>query len=283
MSSQNNYTDRKSDIVSSYKPPFNKSKEEVWNEMITKIENKSGKTSSNLRILNKKFYYAVASLLVFLAITLFVADKSYKTYYVENGAKQEVILPDNSVVLINSDSHLSYSKLAWNFKRKIKLDGEAYFKVTPGKKFNVITSIAQVRVLGTEFNTYSRENVFETKCFSGKVQVKNKGNEIILTKGNACRIDKRINENNQFSFDYINNKDWREGVFFFKKQSLSFVFNELRRQFNVEIILPESVKDRLYTGYFSNQDLEDALKTVCLPMQLGYKINHEKTIIINEM
>ncbi|MCK5170546.1 MAG: FecR domain-containing protein, partial [Bacteroidales bacterium] len=169
-------------IVSSYKPPFKKTKDEAWNEMISKIESGSEPITSKLIILNKKFYYVAASLLIFLAITWFVADNSYKTFYVENGAKKEVILPDNSVVLINSDSHLSYSKLIWNFKRKIELDGEAYFKVKSGKEFIVITPIAQVQVLGTEFNTYSRKGVFETKCFSGKVQVKNIENEIVLTK-----------------------------------------------------------------------------------------------------
>ena len=269
-------------IISSYKLPFKKTKSEIWSDLISNIEKGSKQTTSKLITLNRKFYSVAASLLIFLAITWFVADKSYQTVYVENGAKQEIILPDNSVVLINSDSHLSYSKLTWNFTRKVKLNGEAYFKIKTDNKFIVTTPIAQVQVLGTEFNTYSRNRLFETKCFSGKVKVRNKENEIVLTKGKACRIDKKINQSNQFSFDHINNKDWRKGDFFFEKQSLSFVFNELSRQFNIEIILPESVKERLYTGYFSNQDLEDALKTVCLPMQLSYKINHEKTIIINE-
>ena len=280
MSNQEKNIDK---IISSFKPPFKKTKNEVWDEMISKIESRSKLKTSKIITLNRKFYYAAASLLIFLAFTWLLADKTHQNIYVEKGKVKEIILPDNSVVLINSDSHLSYSMLTWNFVRKVKLDGEAYFKVEKGKEFIVTTSIAQVQVLGTEFNTYSRGKLFETKCFSGKVQVKNKENEIVLTKGNACRIDRRISESNQFGFDPINNKDWREGDFFFEKQSLSFVFNELSRQFNVEIILPESVKERLYTGYFSNQNLEDALKTVCLPMQLSYKINHDKTIIINEM
>ena len=269
-------------IISSYKPPFKKTKDEVWDEMISKTKSKSKPTSSKLIILNRKFYSVAASILMFLAITWLVVDKSYKTYYVENGAKQEVILPDNSVVFINSDSHLSYSKLIWNFKRKVKLDGEAYFKVKTGNKFIVITPIAQVQVLGTEFNTYSRNGVFETKCFSGKVQVKNIENEIVLTKGKAISIDVKNNKSKQFNFDHINNKDWRNDVFSFDKKSLVFVFNELSRVFDVEIVILNNIHERKFTGHFEKDSIEDALEVICLSMQLNYKITDDKKVIIEE-
>ncbi len=279
MSNQDKNTDK---IISSYKPPFKKTKDEVWDEMISKIESKSELKTSKIITLNRKFYYAAASLLIFIAITLFVADKSYQNIYVENGAKQEIILPDNSIVLINSDSHLSYSKLTWNFKRKVKLDGEAYFKVTTGNKFIVTTPIAQVQVLGTEFNTYSREKLFETKCFSGKVQVKNKGNEIVLTKGKALSIEVKNNKSNQFNFDHINNKDWRNDVFSFDKKSLEFVFDELSRVFDVEIVIINNIHERKFTGHFEKDSIENALDVVCLSMQLNYRITNDKTVIIEK-
>ena len=269
-------------IISSYKPPFKKTKEESWDEIISKIESGSKPTSSKLIILNRKFYSVAASILMFLAITWLVADKSYKTYYVENGAKQEVILPDNSVVLINSDSHLSYSKLTWNFTRKVKLNGEAYFKVKTGNKFIVTTPIAQVQVLGTEFNTYSRNGVFETKCFSGKVKVRNKENEIVLTKGKAINIEVKNNKSNQYDFDYINNKDWRNDVFSFDKKNLKFVFDELSRSFNVEIVILNNIHERKFTGHFEKDSIENALEMVCLSMQLNYRITNDKKVIIEE-
>lgn len=279
MSNQNKDIDK---IISSYKPPFKKTKVEVWNEVISKIESSPKPVTSKIITFNRKFYYAAASLLIFLAITLFVADKSYKTYYVENGAKQEIILPDNSVVLINSDSHLSYSMLTWNFKRKVKLDGEAYFKVKTGNKFVVSTHIAQVQVLGTEFNTYSRNGLFETRCFSGKVQVKNKTNEIVLTKGKALSIEVKNNKSNQFNFDHINNKDWRNDVFSFDKKNLEFVFDELSRVFDVEIVIINNIHERKFTGHFEKDSIENALDVVCLSMQLNYRITNDKKVIIEE-
>ena len=279
MSNQNKDIDK---IISSYKPPFKNTKNEVWDEMISKIESRSKPATYRIITLNRKFYYAAASLLIFLAITLFVTDKSHKTYYVENGAKQEIILPDNSIVLINSDSHFSYSKLTWSFKRKVKLDGEAYFKVKTGNEFIVTTPIAQVQVLGTEFNTYSREKLFETKCFSGKVQVKNKENEIVLTKGKALSIEVKNNKSNQFDFDHINNKDWRNDVFSFDKKSLEFVFDELSRVFDVEIVIIDNIHERKFTGHFEKESIKNALDVVCLSMQLNYRITNDKKVIIEE-
>ena len=269
-------------IISSYKPPFKKTKDDVWDEMISKIESGSKSVTPKIITFKRKFYYAAASLLIFLAITLFVADKTYQNIYVENGAKKEIILPDNSVVILNSDSHLSYSKLTWNFTRKVELNGEAYFKVKPGKEFIVITPIAQVQVLGTEFNTYSRNGVFETKCFSGKVKVSNNENEIVLTKGKAINIEEINNKSKQFTFDHINNKDWRNDVFSFDKKSLVFVFNELSRVFDVEIVILNNIHERKFTGYFEKDSIENALEVICLSMQLNYKITNDKKVIIEE-
>ena len=270
-------------IVSSYKMPFKKTKEDAWNEIISNVKEESISKEKSPIFINSIFFKIAASVIILIAISWVIVNSSYKEYYTELGDTLEITLPDNSKVLINSDTYISYSKLLWRFNRKVELNGEAYFKVTSGKKFNVVTPIAQVCVLGTEFNTFSRDNLFETKCYSGKVQIHHQNNKVILTKGKALEIDKELEKSNQFTFDYINKKDWRDGEFFFEKKSLQFVFNELGRQYNVKISISESIKERLYTGYFSNQNLEESLMNVCLPMQLEFKVIDEKTIMINEM
>ena len=269
-------------IISSYKPPFKKTKDEVWDQMISEIESKSKPATSKLIIFNRKFYSVAASLLIFFTILWFVVDKSHKTYYVENGAKQEVILPDNTVVIINSDSYFSYSKLTWYFTRKVKLNGEAYFKIKSGNKFIVATQIAKVQVFGTEFNTYSRNGLFETKCFSGKIKIINNEDDVILTKGKALRIEEKNNKSNQFDFDCINNKDWRNDVFSFDEKNLKFVFEELSRGFDVEIVIHNNIYERKFTGHFKKDNIENALEIVCLSMQLNYKIINDKKVIIEE-
>ena len=271
----------KNKMILSYKLPFNKTNEESWSEVISKIETRKQTVEIKAIKTNLKFYYTAASIMIFLSFSFFIFNNSYQNIYVENGMVQEVVLPDSSIIIINSDSYMFYSKLTWAFSRKVKLNGEAYFKVKSGNKFIVTTPIAKIQVVGTEFNTYSRNEFFEIKCFSGQVKIKNSKNGIVLTKGNAYKINKKIKTNSQFNFNN-NNEDWRNGMFYYKKQNLQFVFNEFSRQFNVKVILPKSLQLRLFTGYFSNQNLEETLNTICLPMQLNYKTKDNKTITIYE-
>ena len=59
---------------------------------------------------------------------------------------------------------------------------------------------------------------------------------------------------------------------------LTEVPKEIERQFNVRVE-SVNVQDRIYTGYFKNNDLETALQNVCLPMSLHYSVNGKKVRI----
>jgi transmembrane sensor len=101
-----------------------------------------------------KWYYKVAAILVIgLCVSYFLKNSFVQTINVGNGAEMaEVLLPDNSKVLLNDGSNLSYSTWNWDNNRALHLKGEAYFKVAKGKKFEVNTNLGKVSVLGTQFN-----------------------------------------------------------------------------------------------------------------------------------
>ncbi|CAN0378588.1 unnamed protein product, partial [Ectocarpus sp. 4 AP-2014] len=80
-------------------------------------------------------------------------------------------LPDNSEITVNADSKIAYNKEKWNKNRKLSLDGEAFFKVAKGAKFEVKTDIGTVTVLGTRFNVKQRGKLLEVQCFEGLVNV----------------------------------------------------------------------------------------------------------------
>ena len=90
------------------------------------------------------------------------------------------------------------------------------------------------------------------------------------------------NKSNQFNFDHINNKDWRNDVFSFDKKNLEFVFDELSRVFDVEIVIINNIHERKFTGHFEKDSIENALDVVCLSMQLNYRITNDKKVIIEE-
>ncbi len=115
----------------------------VWQEV------RSQKTSTNrlFSVLSK-----VAAILV-IAFGIFYFTTTLDTRTQTLIAQQEIIsLPDASEVNLNAMSTLSFNKSNWDDNRAINLEGEAFFKVAKGKKFDVITEAGTVSVLGTQFN-----------------------------------------------------------------------------------------------------------------------------------
>lgn len=195
------------------------------------------------------------------------------------GQQLNYVLPDGSQVTINAESEISFNKKGFLKNRFIKLDGEAFFKVKKGSSFVIRTQFADIRVLGTSFNIYSRDGLFKVSCISGKVQVKNENDTVILTPGESATVT----NNNLLEYRDKNIEatvNWRVGEFYFEKTALNVVFKEIERQFNVTFVLPD-IDNKLYTGGFSNKNLVDALDVVCIPMNLNYEIGTNSKILIS--
>src|SRR6185436_6777394 len=84
---------------------------------------------------------------------------AYHQYDVEiftaRGEHSLVILPDQSKVVLNAVSSVHYNSLMFYLSRNVSFEGEGFFTITKGDKFNVVTENATVEVLGTEFNLKS--------------------------------------------------------------------------------------------------------------------------------
>lgn len=191
---------------------------------------------------------------------------------------KEVVLPDESVVTLNENSSIQYQSGDWKHERAIALKGEAFFEVKKGASFIVNTEAGQVKVLGTSFNVNSRDTSFDVACYTGKVQVNYKKDNIVLLPGEgveATKADtlKKVHNNTQKA------PAWLAGIITFKSAPLETVVQELERQFDIQIQLEEG-HNRLYSGGFTTDDLNTALKSVFDPMALSYEVNSDSTIVI---
>ena len=186
-------------------------------------------------------------------------------------------LPDASTVVLNSESNAHYSINKWSQKREVSLDGEAFFKVAKGSKFDVVTSGGIVSVVGTQFNVKNRENYFEVKCYEGIVSVNSNGRSQRLTKGNTYRI-----LNNIISVDSTNTNQpkWIDNISSFKSVPLYEVLNELERQYDVIIVTEKIDTQRLFTGGFVHNNIEQALTSITVPFDLDYKQDQSNKIIL---
>ena len=216
-----------------------------------------------------------------MVLTFYFSFNTNKTEILIAQGKQVIIyLPDSSKITANADSKIVYNEKTWAENRTLTLSGEAFFEVKKGSRFTVVTNNGKVEVLGTSFNVYNRANNFEIACFTGKVKVSNQQNESkIITKGEAITLedDKTLKK---YNYNKETTAQWKTGNFYFGAKPLTDVFDELQRQYDIELELPD-ISDRVYTGSFNNEDLESALISICVPMNLSYTKQNNKYIISN--
>ena len=251
-------------------------KDTVWESIEKQV---SGTHKSNQVWLRPVI--SIAASIALLIAAYFVFFQSDVTQINTAAAQQkEIKLPDGSVVELNAVSNISYSEKNWEESRTIELDGEAYFDVAKGSTFTVNTPKGTVTVLGTRFNVQARPEYFEVTCFEGSVRVQKNNQKLVLEPMQKVQLmDGALQKT---SMVQANGPDWKKGRSEFENASLSFVINELERQYGIKINAKDIDKNQLYTGGFSHEDLEKALQSVFLPFRYQYRINNQTVTITSE-
>ena len=182
--------------------------------------------------------------------------------------QKSLVLPDASEVHLNALSTITYNGTNWDNERHVALDGEAFFKVAKGQSFKVETSFGTVTVLGTEFNVKQRDNFFEVICYEGKVGVETKLKQVVLLPGDRFLII----DGNYIATEKenVSSPSWLEHNSNFKSIPYREVIAEFERQYGVSVELQNIDSSQLFTGSFAHNDIEIALKSITLPLQLKY-------------
>ncbi|GAA3567261.1 FecR family protein [Snuella lapsa] len=191
--------------------------------------------------------------------------------------KTTISLPDASSVTLNAKSSIVFNKKSWKHKRNVKLEGEAFFKVAKGETFNVITQSGTVTVYGTQFNVKQRKNYFEVICYEGLVGVIHNSQETKLKPGDSFLIiDGKLiakEKESQPSPSWLNNEST------FNSLPYKEVIAEFERQYNVNITTKNIDTKQLFSGSFAHNNLDVAIQSITLPLQVTYsKVNN--TIIL---
>lgn len=239
------------------------------------IKNQLPKTKTKISWLKPAL--RIAAILV-VALGLYFYTTTLNTTVTTLAAnKTQVELPDHSTVNLNAKSTLVYNTSKWNKKREVSLEGEAFFKVAKGSKFDVKTPSGSISVLGTQFNIKQRDNYFEVICYEGRVAVVHSNKKTILNPGDSYLIldGKPIATEREkaLSPSWLNNKST------FKSIPLKNVLLEMERQYGITISHSGVNANQLFTGSFTHDNLELALKQITLPFNLTYSIT-EKTVTL---
>jgi transmembrane sensor len=244
-----------------------------------KAINKS-KKQTKVRTLNFKTLYGVAAALVVLLTSAYFLFYNTTTSFETQIAQTKTFrLPDDSKVLLNAASKISFNEKKWADKRALALEGEAYFQVKKGQTFSVTTADGIVKVLGTHFNVKQRKNYFEVNCFEGLVSVTHNKKTVKLPPGKTFRlINNKIEDVPDFD---AQNPSWMQQESSFDRIPLDQVISELERQYELKIKTEGIDTSKLFTGSFTHKDKKIALEAITIPLKLSYKLEGKTVIFYN--
>ncbi|MEM9680829.1 MAG: FecR domain-containing protein, partial [Bacteroidota bacterium] len=242
-----------------------------------KAQLKPHKTASNNWL---KPLIGIAAVLL-IGFSIFYYTSGLDTTVETLAAEQTTFeLPDNSSVDLNAVSSLVYNKRKWSNDRQVILDGEAFFKVAKGSKFDVKTKDGIVSVLGTEFNVKQRQNYFEVSCYEGLVSVTHHKKTIKLTPGKSYAvIDGKIITDEK---ENTNSPGWINNESRFSSRPLKYVIEEFQFQYNIEVSTKDIDTQQLFSGSFTHDNIDLALKSITLPLNLTYSKSGNTIVIKRE-
>lgn len=224
-------------------------------------------------------FRAAAIFVLALGVTFAVKNFVPQIQTANFGERSTFSLPDNSEVVLNSGSEINYKKWNWDNNRHLELQGEAYFRVAKGKKFEVQTSLGKVSVLGTQFNVKARKNRFDVICYEGRVKVNYGNAQTILTRGESVTFE----NGKQFSTPVKSSKpEWIDNQICFNKENIKSLLDELERQYNITIELNSKDTTSLFTGKLPTNDLNVALNIISTTYHLEAKKVANNKIIFDK-
>jgi ferric-dicitrate binding protein FerR (iron transport regulator) len=248
---------------------YSKSKEDVWKELsaMASVQKPKAKT-----ITLSWIKYAAAACIILLMGFAGFAYFYTNTTYCPKGKHLSVTLPDNSQVELNANSSISYKPYMWNFTRKVKFEGEAFFDITKGSKFEIESKYGKTFILGTSFNIYARGNDYKVTCYTGKVKVVSTltSDKILLLPNDHAYLTKN-GKLEVFKDEKAKNKvSWRNHFFLFTDTPLKHVFEEIELQYDIHIV-EKGKFDKTHTGNFGKgMTVEQVLYNVCKPNDLRF-------------
>lgn len=217
-----------------------------------------------------------AALIFMLGSTYYFMNRPESSLEAGYAQHLETQLPDASEVVLNADSEISYNKKDWDGHRRVTLQGEAFFKVAKGKTFTVETQAGEVTVLGTQFNVLQRGDIFVVSCYEGLVRVDHAGAAVELPAGTAFRlVNGRVSKT---EIPAESAPSWTRNESSFRSMPLAFVLQEFERQYNTEVETSGLDLTELYTGTFSNTNMNLALQSISTPLDLTFEVDGNKVL-----
>lgn len=221
-------------------------------------------------------------------------DNQFDMLVVPKGGRFHLLLVDSSEVWLNSGSKITYYTSMKESHRRVKVEGEAYFKVKRNEKVPFIVELFgnEIKVLGTEFTVLSY-NDNEDVCITlvnGRVEV-NSGGEAIKERAelNSPGMQSVISRNGttKMKLHQVSVREftaWKDNYFYYNNATFADVMKSLSRWYNFNYeILDEPLNDYRFSGEFARYEsiekILEIIKLTAIPITISCQNN---TVLIKK-
>jgi ferric-dicitrate binding protein FerR (iron transport regulator) len=255
------------------------------------------KTTEKKRYLLRGFYLEILKIAAVVTLTLAggfyfytkkmeVVASAVHTVTVPAGQRAHILLPDGTGVWLNARSEIKYPSFFPAGKRRVELNGEAYFEVSrnPGASFVVHTDKWDVEALGTTFNVdaYSRSDNFSVALIEGSVKVTDHENaENTMTLPPRYKADAANGVLSACPIDDYDAYRWRDGLLCFKDISFIELLQRLEKCYDISIVAEnDNLSDYVISGKLRISDgIDNALRVLQKDAKYTYIRDSETNVI----
>lgn len=263
---------------------------------------------------NLRFVYAIAATIILL-VSVFInvwqytshqegvkrvqlaADKSsvLYSYYTDKGVKGKIVLPDSTVVWLNSCSKITFPIHFSKEQRDVQFEGEGYFCVAKNTHSPMIVTTPKgmnIKVVGTKFviKSYSNDNFEQATLFSGKILVSNdllskegSGKKTKVTEmipGESITFGEKIKPVRSFNVDTLKSSAWKRGKLLFQQTPMTEVCKTLERWHGLDIIVKDKdLYNYNFTADLGSESIVQIMELLKFTMPISYIIESNTVYI----
>lgn len=215
----------------------------------------------------------------------------YNTLITPPGSEYTLVLSDGTEVMLNSESKLKYPVVFNKNSREVKLEGEAFFKVTKNRNtpFIVKADHVNVTVYGTVFNVsaYNNEGLVQTTLIEGSVGVSLISNIETETKINPGQQHTYHKESGNTDTKEVNTEQyiaWTKGMFLFQNEPIENILKAMSRWYNFDLeFKDENLKKQRFTLSLGKYDnVSEVLDMISMSSNIKFSIDGNSILVYAE-
>lgn len=268
----------------------------VWNKVQARIRDKA----KQVPMYSRSLLIRVSSVAAFIALVLSFSlsfllngqKESWQASQFENvvmapsGQKTQLVLPDGTLVWLNSGSRLSYNYQYSTKDRVVYLEGEAFFDVKKDTQYPFIVKAGavDVKVHGTAFNVsaYADEDDIMVALLRGKVSLLSATDQKLLaylSPDQEATVSKRSLSCRVESCDASIESSWHHNLLKFDGTPAKEVWKKLERWYGVDIALSNVSPSQAYWFTIKTESLTELLEMINKITPIEYKLDGKEVTI----